>query len=34
VRKIAVTLFVVTPLIAACGKMEEPLIPQLKGRWI
>jgi hypothetical protein len=33
VRKIVVTLVALAPLMAACGKMEEPLIPELKGRW-
>jgi hypothetical protein len=33
VRKIAVCLLVVAPLLAACGRMEEPLTPELKGRW-
>jgi len=33
VRKIFVSLLAVAPLLAGCGKAEEPLIPELKGRW-
>jgi hypothetical protein len=33
VRKVFAILSVVAPLMAACGKVEEPLIPELKGRW-
>jgi hypothetical protein len=33
VRKVIAILSVVAPLLAACGKAEEPLIPELKGRW-
>ena len=27
------TLLAAAPLLAGCGKVEEPLIPELKGRW-
>src|SRR5262245_20796791 len=33
VRKVFVAMLVATPLIAACGRAEEPLVPELKGRW-
>jgi hypothetical protein len=33
VRKVFAIMLVVAPLLAACGKAEEPLIPELKGRW-
>jgi hypothetical protein len=33
VRRVVATMLVVAPLLAACGKAEEPLIPELKGRW-
>jgi len=32
-RKVLATLFVLAPLLAACVKAEEPLIPELKGKW-
>ena len=32
-RKIFAAMLVVAPLIAACGMVEEPLLPELKGRW-
>jgi hypothetical protein len=33
VRKVLVTMLLLAPLLAGCGKDEEPLIPELKGRW-
>lgn len=33
VRKIFAAMLVVAPLLAACGRAEEPLVPELKGRW-
>jgi hypothetical protein len=32
-RKTVTALLVLAPLLAACGKAEEPLFPELKGRW-
>lgn len=32
-RKAILTVLLLAPLMAACGKAEEPLIPELKGRW-
>lgn len=32
-RKVLVAMLVVAPLVAACGRAEEPLVPELKGRW-
>lgn len=32
-RKVFVTMLVAAPLLAACGMAEEPLVPELKGRW-
>ena len=32
-RKVFVTMLVVAPLLVACGMAEEPLVPELKGRW-
>ena len=33
VHRILAVIFMVAPLLAGCGKAEEPLIPELKGRW-
>jgi len=33
VRTVFAIMLVVAPVLAACGKAEEPLIPELKGRW-
>jgi hypothetical protein len=32
-RKIFPLMLVLAPLLAACGKDGEPIIPELKGRW-
>jgi len=32
-RKAFATLLILTPLLAACGKAEEPIMPELKGKW-
>ena len=32
-RKNFAALLIVAPLLAACGGTEQPLIPELKGRW-
>jgi hypothetical protein len=32
-RKTVIALLVLAPLLAACGKAEEPLFSELKGRW-
>jgi hypothetical protein len=32
-RKVFAVLLIVAPLLAACGKDGEPIIPELKGRW-
>lgn len=32
-RYAMLTLLLLAPLVAACGKAEEPLIPELQGRW-
>lgn len=33
VRKVFATLVLLAPLLAACGAAEEPLLPELKGKW-
>jgi hypothetical protein len=33
VRKVFMTLLIMAPLLAACGKVEDPIVPELKGRW-
>jgi hypothetical protein len=32
-RKIVTTLLLLVPLLAACGKIEDPIVPELKGKW-
>jgi hypothetical protein len=32
-RKPILAMLLLAPLLAACGKAEEPLLPELKGKW-
>ena len=32
-RKTILTILALAPLLAACGAVEEPLLPELKGKW-
>jgi hypothetical protein len=32
-RKMFASLLLLGPLLAACGKIEEPIVPELKGKW-
>ena len=32
-RKVFAAMLIVAPLVAACGMAEEPLVPELNGRW-
>ena len=32
-RKLLATVLILGPMLAACSKIEEPIVPELKGKW-